>query len=256
MVKLRYLLGKIKYIHNYIIKMGLFQTLKFLYCSNFKQSLQKYKIKNCTYPIFIRGMTSDKESFEKIFILEEYNIKYLEFYNPIIIDAGSNCGHYALFIKNKFPKSKIIVIEPENSNIEILKKNLEKIENVDFVFKGLWSKKTNLSIKNIKNEKYSFQVYEDDKGTILATSLQDIIKKFKLNKIDILKMDIEGSEKKIFEENTSAWKNKVNIILVEPHDKYVKNCEKTIKNFAKKNNFNIIKKGENLILKKKINTSK
>lgn len=38
--------------------------------------------------------------------------------------------------------------------------------------------------------------------------------------------------------------------MVEPHDKYIKGCEKSIIDFAKNNNFKIKKKGENLILQK------
>ena len=67
-------------------------------------------------PILLRGGTSDLETFDKVFLSREYDPtnKTAE----IIIDLGANVGYAALFFANKYPNSKIISVEPEQSNYD------------------------------------------------------------------------------------------------------------------------------------------
>lgn len=234
----------------YFKQMGFYQTFKFLIKTTLFESIQIYNTKNCKYPVHVRGKTSDKKSFEQIFISEEYNIDFENHQTKKIniIDAGANCGHAALYFKSKFPKSKIICIEPEETNIEMIKINTKKIKEIIIIKKGLWYKKTNLIIIN-KKEKWSFIVKEYKKGDIGAISISDIIKRYRLKSVEILKIDIEGSEKKIFENLNEKITRIVKWIIVEPHDRYVPNTKKTILNYAIINKFKIIYKGENIILK-------
>ena len=51
-------------------------------------------------------------------------------------------------------------------------------------------------------------------------SMNDLIKKHHIDRIDILKVDIEGGEIEIFSENLS-WLTIVRILVIEIHDKYI-----------------------------------
>lgn len=46
--------------------------------------------------------------------------------------------------------------------------------------------------------------------------------------IDILKIDIEGAEKQLFESNYENWLPKTKIIMVETHDRMIPKCSYTV----------------------------
>jgi hypothetical protein len=66
--------------------------------------------------------------------------------------------------------------------------------------------------------------------------------------IDILKIDIEGAEKEIFETNFENWITNTKVIIVETHDRYKKGTSKAIFNTIGKYDFSLELSGENLVL--------
>ena len=85
------------------------------------------------------------------------------------------------------------------------------------------------------------------KYTVPTITLDSFVKKNKIRSIDILKIDIEGSEYELFKGAKNALKtNKIKIILVEIIDKkkYHNIKEKKILDMLKKRNFVLIKKAK------------
>ena len=199
-------------------------------------------------PLIVRKNTSDKNVFRQIFITRDYNLN-LGIKPKLIIDAGANVGYSSLWFSKKYPHSKIIAIEPENSNYEILKKHIIGIKNIIPLKAGLWYKRTRLRIINEFDEKWAFQTKENigKKEGIKAVTIGEILKESKFKKIDILKIDIEGAEKELFSKNTD-WIEKVNIIIIELHDWLIPNSSSSFYSVIKKKDWNIKKKGENLVL--------
>jgi hypothetical protein len=63
--------------------------------------------------------------------------------------------------------------------------------------------------------------------------VEKLIADYKLTKIDILKIDIEGSEKEVFN-NCISWIDNVNSIIVELHERMKKGCNKSFYKVTKK----------------------
>jgi hypothetical protein len=77
-----------------------------------------------------------------------------------------------------------------------------------------------------------------------------LLAKYALQKIDVLKLDIETSEKQLFANNFESWLPKVRTIIIELHDNAEKGCSKVFfeaihQSFA---NYNLSVKGENIII--------
>lgn len=161
--------------------------------------------------IYLRHDTSDVKTFDKIFLDEEYKV-LLNHPPGIIIDAGANIGAASIYFANTYPKAKIISIEPEKSNFQMLLKNTAPYKNIFCLQKALWYTNAPLAIKN---------------------------RDFDLPAIDILKIDIEGAEKEVFS-NDVAWLEKVGLIFIELHDRKKPGCRDTffkavephVKNFS------------------------
>ena len=83
------------------------------------------------------------------------------------------------------------------------------------------------------------------KYTVPTITLDNFVKQKKIKSIDLLKVDIEGSEHLMLEGARKTLKNnKIKIILIEIADKkniYMKK-ERKILNLLKKNNFTLLKK--------------
>lgn len=88
-------------------------------------------------------------------------------------------------------------------------------------------------------------VVEADKVTDLkAFSIQHLIEKFKWDTIDILKMDIEGSEKEVFTNPNSdvSFLAITKCIAIEIHDEF--DCRETIYEILKSYGFTLFNSGE------------
>jgi Methyltransferase FkbM domain len=65
--------------------------------------------------------------------------------------------------------------------------------------------------------------------------------------IDILKLDIEGAEKKVFESGYEQWLPKVKVLIVELHDRMRSGCSETVFKAVSQYSFSNEIRGENHI---------
>ena len=185
------------------------------------------------YPICIRLKTTDVSALWHILAMSEYHCELSK--SPrVIVDAGANIGLTSIFYANKYPEARIIAIEPEPSNYEILKENARPYPNVDTVCAALWKADCEIDLLDPGNGNHGFQTKErgeDSSGRVLARTqgmtVTSLIRLCKLGHIDILKVDIEGSEKEVFE-HSSSWMDNVGVIAIETHEQLRKGCEDAV----------------------------
>lgn len=187
----------------------------------------------------------------------EYKIDFSNKVKKIeyIIDAGANIGLFTLIYSVKYPNAKIIAIEPESENYELLLRNTEDIENVVCLKGGVWNKDTTINILETYDKKeWGFIVQEctiPNGNEIKGISIATIIKRFKIPHIDILKMDIEGSEYEVFSENYKEWLQVTQSLIIEMHEWIKPGCEKIISDVMELEGFEFEKNGENRVYYRK-----
>ncbi|MDP2175524.1 MAG: FkbM family methyltransferase [Bacteroidota bacterium] len=209
-----------------------------------------FQTKEFKQPINLRNKSSDINTFNQVIFDKEYEIA-LNFEPKVIIDCGANIGLATVYFKNRYPKSKVIALEVEKSNFEILLQNIKGYDDVTSYNKGIWNKTTKLKIENINSANWSFMVSEapeNYEGGIDAISLDEIMRVNNLNSIDILKIDIEGSEKELFEKNYEGWLSKTKVLIIELHDKKREGCSVSLVKALSKYNFELFHKGENMVI--------
>lgn len=211
------------------------------------------QLPNYKYPLIVRKWTSDTDVFKQIFIKREYNYKFWKGYNPrFIIDCWANTWYSTVYFANRFPDAKIYAIEPEKTNFDVLVKNTKSYKNIEVFEKWIRHKTTNLKISNPEWRKWSFQLIETDEKvwTISAITINDLLKRSGLKKVDILKIDIEWAEKEVFENNSDDWLKTTDIIFLEVHERYKKWVTKSVLDITKKYNYNQSISWENLVFRK------
>lgn len=208
----------------YSSKLGIVPSLKIMWKMflSKKGELISFHVPGIKHPVYIRAKTSDDYTFQQIFINEEYGFSYTGV-PKVILDAGANIGLAAVYFANRFPEASIICLEPENSNFDILKKNTSAYTSITGLQKGLWSKPAQLLVEVDGKDNWGFtvkEVSEASSTSIAATSIPALMSEYQLKRIDIAKIDIEGSEFEVLSDDSSIeWIQKCNTLVIELHDR-------------------------------------
>lgn len=232
---IRALINKLSTINLLFNKMGFINTASYIVQRIFKKNeLLHVNIKNTDLNIYLRNIPSDRQVFFQIFIKDDLAVKYRE-PPKIILDGGANIGMATLYFKSKYPKAKIIAVEPEGSNFELLLKNTKRFSDVSCLNKGIWNKTCRLQIIDDGNGNDSFTTKELQENELAdvaidAITIADIIKEHQLTELDLVKLDIEGSERNVFEKDFTEWLSKTKEIIVEIHPHLHPECETNVLN--------------------------
>jgi FkbM family methyltransferase len=197
------------------------------------------------YPVYLRRGTSDFLNFIQIFVNAEYSPCF-SYIPETIVDLGAYIGLSAIYFANRFPNAKIVCVEPSSDNYDLLRINTKPYSNIHLINAGVWSHKAKLKIaKQIGGDWGNILKETDEDGDVIETiSIADIVDKFKFTKIDFLKIDIEGSEKQVFSENTESWRSLVNIVACETHDRFMPGCTDSYEQLFRNDDFEYFQTGE------------
>ena len=140
--------------------------------------------------------------------------------SPRIIDCGANIGLSTIFFALKYPHAEIISFEPDPTTFEILQLNINQINNsnIQLIHKAAWIAEDRIlfnpdgadggKISHCKNE-------NANSVEVDATDLSIFLKE----PVDMLKMDIEGSEKTVIPHCNDLLRNVKNL-FIEYHGSY------------------------------------
>jgi FkbM family methyltransferase len=200
---------------------------------------------------------SDLLVINNVLILNDYSV-VVDFFkdnlnekiNLKIVDAGANIGSASIYFKAFFPAAQIACIEPDTENLKMLHKNLDSFikNNTVFVYKNALMDQPNKSIllkKNFRDSKdWSISTEESNiETTLRSVTIQEIMVDHGWDQIDILKIDIEGSERFLFKESANTdFLNYVKVVAIEIHDEF--NIREHIYSVLKKYSFVLFNYGE------------
>jgi FkbM family methyltransferase len=195
--------------------------------------------------ILIRPGSSDLDIFKQVIIGLEYDIK-LNFEPKIIVDCGANIGMSTLFFKRKYRNSQIISIEPDKDNYELLQKNITNIEGVYPINKALWNHSNGVKLMLNESQDSHSAIDSSDFDTQTIT-IEEILDRYSFEKIDILKIDIEGGEFELFKENC-AWLEKIKVIVIELHDRIKPGCTRRFFKSIDRFDYKMVIRGELIVI--------
>ena len=174
----------------------------------------------------LRPRTFDLYIVAEIFLENSYLIPNLKAKSlETVIDLGANIGIFSLWIAQKYSPKKIISVEMDKDNFNQLLLNTKTNSDIlssGFVAinKAIYSSKTNLHYEKVLINKGMHNLTEKNfgKNTVQTTTLSEIIEDNNLKIIDLIKIDIEGSEKHLLNlENKEIFSEKVKYIAMEVH---------------------------------------
>lgn len=187
------------------------------------------------YPLFLRTRTSDISTYHHIFVDAGYEVE-LRKEPKVIIDGGSNIGLSAIYFANHYPQAKVIAVEPEIANFTLSLKNFKPYPNIIPIRAALWKNDTDIDLIDPGLGYWGFQTTEhitcsSDSfvGKVAGMTIDKIMMDHDIEFVDILKIDIEGAEREVFED-ASKWIDKVGVIIIELHDRFKDGCRQSVYN--------------------------
>jgi len=166
-------------------------------------------------PFYLRAGTKDVSVAINNFVREEYAaIKLVQ--NPkIMVDAGAYVGDTAAYFLSEYPNLTCFAYEPMTESYDVAAINLSPYGHRAHLFRKAVAG-TDGIVKVAGTQTGAF-ISDSDGEEIEAISIESIIKSLPEPQIDILKLDVEGSEVDIFRTNAEFWLPRTKGIIVETH---------------------------------------
>jgi len=212
------------------------QRLLWLYGNNSlikKITSSQYQIQfNLAKPVNkVNLLVRNNRGSDNFIFSEVFTHQYYRFDLPnepsTILDLGANTGFTTIFFSRRYPHAEIASVEPISSNIDLLRKNLALNQVKSCVFPAAISVVDGTVQMEIAPRDYGHKVANIQYGAsfggeiidVEAISIPTLMKRMNWEKIDLLKIDIEGYEA-ILLKDSCDWLNQVNNICIECHEGY------------------------------------
>ena len=209
------------------------------------------------FNVRVGSKATDLRVLEQVFSRQEYALP--KSITPrTIIDAGANIGCATIFFASHYPGVHIIAIEPEASNFEVLQSNCAGLSNVVPIQAAVWSHPATLTFVDPYCGSWAFAMKErvEDGTPVRGITISQLVEEFSLDRIDVLKMDIEGGEKEIFSASDLSWLDKVGMLAIELHDFSRPGCAKAFYSALRDRRFEQRQSGDLLFIELSGNESR
>jgi FkbM family methyltransferase len=187
-------------------------------------------------PVWLRTEETDQNVFAKVFVANEYAPRSLDPASvATVIDAGANIGASTLWFRLAYPKARIIALEPDPANFACLQRNCASLPGVELLRAALWGEDTELALQSEIEGRplgsWGTRTTPASGGTpgpapalTPAWTLDSLSARFGLERLDYVKIDIEGAEKSVFESPARIWLQRTRLIAAEFHDRFLPGC--------------------------------
>lgn len=202
------------------------------------------------YPLIVRrGRSSDMEVYRAIFIEREYEAVKLPDPPKLIFDLGANVGASSIYFLNRFPEARVVAVEPDANNFAQCQRNLAPYGSRAQAVQGaVWSHRTHLRIRAEEpgqGREWAISVEDSPsaaEGSIPAWDLPSLLELVPgAQQIDLLKVDIEGGETKVFDSGSAAWMDRVRNICIELHGPH---CDEVFFKALEGRRYKMLRSGE------------
>jgi FkbM family methyltransferase len=172
----------------------------------------------------VRPHTDDLRIVKSNLLKKSYTKHFIPFAEKsIVVDVGAHIGSFSIMVARRV--HKVLAFEPEPSNYRMLKKNMElnRLENMRIFemavsgHSGYQDIYTYPSGSSADYSLYKSGMMKVQAGAIPVISIEDIIKREDLPRIDFLKLDCEGAEHDILRYMHVETAAKIMEIAMERH---------------------------------------
>jgi FkbM family methyltransferase len=142
---------------------------------------------------------------------------------PVIVDAGANIGMAALWLASRYPDAELYCFEPESRCFALLQHNLRQLPRARCKRSALGACTGEVSLFVSANGSVH-SVFETGAPACVeavpCARLGDYLEQNRIERVDLLKVDVEGSEMAILQ-GLDEHIERVGVIVGELHERLV-----------------------------------
>jgi len=169
--------------------------------------------------------------WEEVYFHDCYRIGAVAPYrdNEVIVDVGASVGAFCVKAHERNPRARILALEVCPENIPVLEANVGQFAEIhqaavtyerevallNAVFPNCCNTGGSIVITDDKTPREFDSRYREDHRPIKTLTIEDILDECGIDRIDILKLDCEGSEFSILENTRSL--ERIEMIVGEYH---------------------------------------
>ena len=164
----------------------------------------------------------------EMFFRDDYGVRelHLNVSEPVIVDAGGNIGVLSLLALATYPNARILCYEPEASNLDIIRKNvrLNAAEKHITCFKEAIDNTTGMKTFYLSQAEYAHSLEKSADSrhageiSVATTTIERIMQDNHIKRLDLLKLDIEGTEYSVLRNLPLELYPRIKNIVLEIHD--------------------------------------
>ncbi len=180
------------------------------------------------HEVWVRPGTSDIRSFVEVICERVYEwpdgfLPSAEHPDPII-DVGANVGFSALWFNARFPGARIIALEPDRENFEMLRRNTDRVPGIECRNLALWNEGTRLDLDpgysaDSRRVRATGAAGGAGSEMVDAIDMATLLGEIGTDRVGLLKIDVEGAEWEVFADS-AGWIDRVDMIAGELHERF------------------------------------
>lgn len=168
-----------------------------------------------------RGVGQDLMNWDEVYVRDVYRFRSMPLFRhqEVIVDIGANVGAFSALAHERNPNARIIAVEACAENIPVLRANVGEFATVihaaccyyagpialaNTCFEGGVNSGGSFVLTDPEAQRPGLaDYYRFDDRALPKITLEQIMEQHNLDRIDVLKLDCEGSEFSILEGTTS-----------------------------------------------------
>lgn len=176
--------------------------------------------------IRFRPSSNDIYTLDEVFVQQVYRSTLIACPQPLtMIDLGANIGLSSLYFLRQCPRLRVLAVEPDPHNADLLSENLQSYTSVNratVLRAAVWATDGPVRFAPPAELGHVNQGYVQESGAdtgleVSGMTPATLIARSGFDTIDILKVDVEGGERHLFAAGAD-WLGRVNCLAVEFHD--------------------------------------
>ena len=182
-------------------------------------SISKYRIKVNHNICEIEFRIQDIPIFYEVMMEKVYHVP--QEWIPecaTFVDLGAHVGCTSVYFQQYHHIGTYLSVEPSAENFFVLQRNAA-LYPIICINKAIFDKNEMVKIDSSSLKGQNHHLSEVTGAEVDGISMDSLMKEYHINTIDLLKIDIEGTENILFK-NKPDWLKSVRIILIELHGDY------------------------------------
>lgn len=167
--------------------------------------------------VFLNVREDSPEDFNvlrEIWCEDVYHVKERIRDAKLVVDIGANIGAFTCLVLHESPDAKVIAIEPEDNNLDLLHMNVERVDK-DRCIVSSFAVSNYDGRSSINNDRGNSRLGEEGQS-VNVTTIDSLIDSMDIEgDIDIMKIDIEGSEVEVMESMSISLQQRVKFFTIE-----------------------------------------